>query len=174
MVWGRMLALAPTFDGKRTIPSLEVTELMLLLLDLRPEDILLEIGTGSGYQTKRFAETGACIHSVELEPWIDTTKEIGEFVFLYSGDGFRGLPEHAPYTAIVATCGVEGIPLNWVTQLANGGRVVAPIGTPECQKLTLFRKINGEPVPERIGGYVRFQMLRKPPEPGKVKYASGE
>jgi protein-L-isoaspartate(D-aspartate) O-methyltransferase len=165
-----MLTLTPTFDGKRTIPSLEVTELMLLLLDLRPEDIVLEIGTGSGYQTKRFAETGACVHSIELEPWIDPTKTVGEFVFLYSGDGYRGLPEHAPFTAIAATCGIEEIPDNWVRQLVDGGRLVAPIGLPECQKLTLFRKENGELVPERIGGYVRFQMLRKPPEPGKLKY----
>lgn len=166
-----MLALASTFDGKRAIPSLEVTELILLLLDLGPEDIVLEIGTGSGYQTKRFAETGACIHSVELQPWIDSTKEIGEFVFLYSGDGEKGLPEHAPFTAIVATCGVEEVPPAWIAQLADGGRLVAPIGLPECQKLTLFRKVNGDLVPERVGGYVRFQMLRKSPEPGKLKYA---
>lgn len=170
-----MLALSPTFDGKRTIPSLEVTELMLLLLDLRPEDIVLEIGTGSGYQIKRFAETGACIHSIELEPWIDTTKPVGDFVYLYSGDGFRGLPEHAPFTAIVATCGVEDIPPSWTAQLAEGGRLVAPIGMPECQKLTLFRKEGAELVPERVGGYVRFQMLRQPPKPRPVKYnASGE
>lgn len=166
-----MLALSPIFDGKRTVPSLEVTELMLLMLDLRPEDIVLEIGTGSGYQTRRFAETGACIHSVELEPWIDTTKPVGDYVYLYSGDGIRGLPEHAPFTAIVATCGIAEIPQSWGMQLADGGRMVVPIGPSDCQKLTLFRKLNGELIPQRVGGYVRFQMLREPPKPRAPKYA---
>lgn len=164
------VTLPTTFDGKRCIPSEAVTQVMLELLDLSPEDILLEIGTGSGYQTGIFAAFGAAVHSVELEPWIDPTVSIGNFVFLYPGDGKLGLPEHAPYTAIVATCGVEEIPRAWVEQLACGGRAVVPIGNSKAQRLTLFRKENDELRPVRIGAYCRFQMLREKPKPIPPKY----
>jgi protein-L-isoaspartate(D-aspartate) O-methyltransferase len=165
-----MLSIARTFDGQRTIPSEAVTRVMVDLLNLQAEDILLEIGTGSGFQTGVFAGFGAAVHSVELEPWIDPTTTLGDCVFLYPGDGRIGLPQHAPFTAIVATCGVEEIPRAWVEQLAAGGRLVVPIGDSSAQRLTLFRKEDDELVPVRIGAYVRFQMLREKPKPPKLKY----
>lgn len=167
-----MLTLPATFDGRRTVPSEEVTRVICDLLDLRPEDVLLEIGTGSGFQTGVFAGFGCTVHSIECEPWIDTTKQIGDCVFLYPGDGALGLPEHAPYTAIVATCGVEQIPNAWEEQLAPGGRLVVPIGNPKSQRLTLFVKDRYDLVPKRIGAYVRFQMLREKPvaKPAKPRY----
>src|ERR1700676_4455582 len=110
LVWRRMLSLAPTFDGKRTIPSPECRALIRQMLGLGPKDKVLEIGTGSGTMTNEFAATGAEVHSIELEPLLDTTKIIGDYVFLHTGDGVRGLPASAPFTAIVATCGVEAIP----------------------------------------------------------------
>lgn len=165
-----MLALVPTFDGKRTIPSVAVTTLMMSLLNLTPADKMLEIGTGSGTQTAMWASSGATIHSVELEPWIDSTKVTGDYIFLHAGDGSDGLPGEGPFTAIAACCGIEQIPRAWNEQLSEGGRLVAPIGDSGCQKLTLFRKRKGELVPERIGAYVRFQMLRNPPKPGKIPY----
>jgi protein-L-isoaspartate(D-aspartate) O-methyltransferase len=165
-----MLALGPTFDGKRTIPSPAVTALMLDLLQLSPTDKLLEVGTGSGSQTKAFAQTGATVHSVELEPWIDTTVIVGECVYLHTGDGGDGLSGEAPFTAIVASCGVEQIPRAWLEQLSDGGRLVVPIGDSKCQRLTLFRKQGDELVPERIGGYVKFQMLRPKPKVRPAPY----
>jgi protein-L-isoaspartate(D-aspartate) O-methyltransferase len=143
---------------------------MVDLLRIQPEDIILEIGTGSGFQTGIFAGFGATVFSVELEPWIDTTQSIGDYIFLYSGDGSLGLPQHAPYTAIVATCGIEQIPRAWEDQLILGGRLVVPIGDSKAQRLTLFRKRNTGLVPERIGAYVRFQMLREKPKPIPPKY----
>jgi protein-L-isoaspartate(D-aspartate) O-methyltransferase len=165
-----VLTIAPTFDGKRTIPSAVVTRLMRDLLALESGDKLLEIGTGSGSQTATWAETGAEVHSIELEPWIDSTKVTGECVFLHVGDGSEGVAPEAPFSAIVASCGVEQIPRAWQDQLSEGGRMVVPIGPPACQRLTLFRKRQGEMVPERIAAYVRFQMLRNPPKPGKIPY----
>lgn len=142
---------------------------MLELLELNPEDIVLEIGTGSGFQTGVFAGFGCKVYSIECEPWIDTTKAIGDYIFLYPGDGRLGLPEHAPFTAIVATCGILDIPRAWEEQLAIGGRLVVPIGAPESQRLTLFVKDRSGLVPKRIGAYVRFQMLREKPIPKPVK-----
>lgn len=169
-----MLSIAPTFDGKRSIPSEAITRVTADLLDLKPEDLLLEIGTGSGFQTGVWAGFGCAVFSIELEPWIDPTKTIGDYIYLYPGDGKLGLREHAPYTAIVATCGIEQIPKQWVEQLTEGGRLVAPIGDSKAQRLTLFRKENGELVPKRIGAYVRFQMLQEKLKVIPPKYAPYE
>lgn len=165
-----MLTISPTFDGKRTIPSPEVTAVMLDLLQLTPADKLMEIGTGSGSQTKAFAQTGATVHSIELEPYIDPTIVIGECVYLHAKDAKTGLPDWAPFTAIAATCGLEQIPPAWIQQLAVSGRLVAPIGDVKCQRLTLFRRDLVSLVPKRIGAYVRFQMLRDKPAPYVPKY----
>lgn len=155
-----MLALAPTFDGKRTIPSEQITDLMANLLDLRPTDKLMEIGTGSAYQTRKWSEFGCEVHSIELEPFVDSTVVTGPYVYLHSGDGRIGLPGEAPFTAIVATCGIPQIPPAWKEQLADGGRMLAPVGDIGVQHLTLFRKENGDLIPVCVGAYVRFQMLR--------------
>src|SRR2546430_12609246 len=136
-----MLSLAPTtFDGKRTIPSPECRALIRQMLNLGSKDKVLEIGTGSGTQTNEFAATGAEVHSIELEPWVDTTQILGDCVYLHTGDGILGLPQFAPFTAIVVTCGVEQIARAWEEQIAVGGRLIAPIGDVSSQRLTLFRR----------------------------------
>lgn len=167
-----MLTIAPTFDGKRTIPSPECRALIRQMLNLGPQDKVLEIGTGSGTQTNEFAATGAEVHSIELEPWVDSTQVLGDCVYLHTGDGILGLPQFAPFTAIVATCGVEQIPVAWSHQLVPlAGRCVAPVGTSEAQRLTLFRKMaSGELAPERVCAYVRFSMMRERPTPKPPKY----
>jgi protein-L-isoaspartate(D-aspartate) O-methyltransferase len=143
---------------------------MLQMLALTPSDTVMEIGTGSGFQTKQLAETGATIHSIELEPWIDSTVITGGCVYLHRGDGSKGIDGYGPFTAIVATCGVEQIPHEWVEQLGEGGRLVAPIGDARSQRLTLFHKQGFELVPVRIGAYVRFQMMRDKPGVKPPKY----
>lgn len=166
-----MLTLSPTFDGKRTIPSPECRALIRQMLGLGPSDKVLEIGTGSGTMTNEFAATGAEVHSVELEPWVDPTQIIGDCVYLHSGDGILGLPRFAPFTAIVATCGIQEIPRAWEEQLATGGKLVAPIGEPTSQRLTLFSKsADGELIPRRVCAYVRFSMMRAKPSPKPPKY----
>src|SRR5437879_2991858 len=113
--------IAPTFDGRRTIPSPECRKLILDILQLGPQDKVLEIGTGSGTQTNDFAATGAEVHSIELEPWVDTTQILGDCVYLHTGDGAKGLPAYAPYTAIVVTAGAEQVVQAWRDQLLEGG-----------------------------------------------------
>lgn len=166
-----MLAIAPTFDGRRTIPSPECRALIRQMLNLGPKDKVLEIGTGSGTQTNEFAATGAEVHSIELEPWVDSTVITGDCVFLHTGDGINGLPNQAPFTAIVATCGVADIPRAWGEQLAAGGKLVVPIGDAASQRLTLFSKsTHGELVPQRICAYTRFSMMKERPSPKPPKY----
>lgn len=169
-----MLAIAPTFDGRRTIPSPEVRRLIVDLLQLGPSDKVLEIGTGSGTQTSEFGATGAEIHSIELEPWVDSTKITGECVFLHSGDGANGIPNQAPFSAVIFTCGVEAIPDAINDQLGPGGRLVVPIGNPDCQRLTVFRKQGSELIPVRVAAYVRFSMMKAKPQPKQPRYQSKE
>lgn len=160
----------PTFDGKRTIPSQECRALIREMLNLGPDDKVLEIGTGSGTQTSEFGATGAEVHSIELDPWIDSTKVTGEYVFLHSGDGINGIPSQAPFSVIVATCGVEQIPKAWRDQLGEGGRLMVPIGDSSSQRLTLFRKEKGELIPVRVAAYTRFSLMRERPSPKTPKY----
>lgn len=140
------------------------------MLNLGPKDKVLEIGTGSGTMTSEFGATGAEVHSIELEPWVDSTKVTGDCVFLHTGDGAKGLPNYAPFTAIVATCGVEQIPKSWIEQLTTGGRLVVPIGEAAGQRLTLFEKDNSDLVPKKIVAYTRFSMMRERPSPKPPKY----
>lgn len=165
-----MLTLSPTFDGKRTIPSPECRALVRQMLNLGPADRVLEIGTGSGTMTSEFGATGAEVHSIELEPWVDSSQIVGECVFLHTGDGVKGIPQAAPFTAIVATCGVQEIPKAWIEQLAPEGRLVAPIGDSKSQRLTVFRKKGHELIPERITAYVRFSMMKERPSPNPPRY----
>jgi protein-L-isoaspartate(D-aspartate) O-methyltransferase len=142
------------------------------MLNLGPQDKVLEIGTGSGTQTNEFGATGAEVHSIELEPWVDSTVITGDCVFLHTGDGINGIPSQAPFTAIVATCGVKDIPKSWVDQLQDNGRLVVPIGEAASQRLTLFRKQNGDLIPERVCAYVRFSLMKEKPKAGKIPYIS--
>jgi|SRR5580704_486736 protein-L-isoaspartate(D-aspartate) O-methyltransferase len=165
-----MRDLSPVFDGKRTIPSPECRALIRQMLNLGPKDKVLEIGTGSGTMTSEFGATGAEVHSIELEPWVDSTKITGDYVFLHTGDGKNGLPHIAPFTAIVVTCGVEQIEKAWIDQLGPRGRLVAPIGDSSSQKLTMFRKEGTELVPVRVAAYTRFSMMKERPSPRPPKY----
>lgn len=169
-----MLSIAPTFDGRRTIPSPECRALIRQMLNLGPQDKVLEIGTGSGTQTSEFGATGAEIHSIELEPWVDSTQIVGDCVFLHTGDGINGIPNQAPFTAIIATCGVEQIPRAWEEELGDGGRLIVPIGDSASQRLTLFQKKDGELRPVRICAYTRFSMMKERPSPKSPKYQPNE
>jgi protein-L-isoaspartate(D-aspartate) O-methyltransferase len=131
----------------QTISQPYIVALMTDLLDLEPGHRVLEIGTGSGYQTAILAELGAEVYGLEIVP--ELARRSAERLsgrgyrglHLREGDGNRGWPEAAPFDRILAAAAAVTIPPALIEQLAPGGRMVIPVGTgPLGQMLTLVTK----------------------------------
>jgi protein-L-isoaspartate(D-aspartate) O-methyltransferase len=111
----------------------------------KPGEKILEIGTGSGYQAAVLAELGAEVYTIEIIPELAeharrVLKEEGyDRVHVLTGDGYKGWPAQAPFDAIMVTCAPEEVPQTLVDQLADGGRMILPLGS-GFQRLVLLRK----------------------------------
>jgi protein-L-isoaspartate(D-aspartate) O-methyltransferase len=129
-----------------TISQPYIVALMTELAAVSPGDRVLEVGTGSGYQTAVLAELGADVYSIEfIEPLASSSAallaELGyENVHVRHGDGYAGWPEHAPYQAIVVTAAPPRVPGPLEEQLAEGGRLVVPVGTRFDQELLVVKR----------------------------------
>jgi protein-L-isoaspartate(D-aspartate) O-methyltransferase len=129
--------------ASQTISQPYMVALMTELLSLEPGDRVLEIGTGSGYQTAVLHAITPEVYSIERIGFLAQQAErilrtLGcETVTIRVGDGSQGWPEEAPFDAIMVTSGAPGIPETLKHQLAEGGRLVIPAGTRQSQ--TLYR-----------------------------------
>ncbi len=150
----------------QTISQPFIVAWMTELLELKPGEKVLEIGTGSGYQAAVLAELGFVeVYSIEILPELaeraaQTLQRLGyEAMHLKQGDGYYGWPEHAPFDAIIVTAAPDHLPAPLVAQLAEGGRLVIPIGPPGAyQMLWKFVVRQGELAAFNLGG-VRFVPL---------------
>jgi protein-L-isoaspartate(D-aspartate) O-methyltransferase len=147
----------PIGEGQ-TISQPYIVALMLELLVVQPEQRILEIGTGSGYQTALLAELVQHVYTIERHPALayaaqQTLQRLGySNVTIEIGDGTAGLPVHAPFDSIVVAAAAPVVPESLFGQLKEDGRLVIPVGTPEAQQLLLVRKIEGKPlVSEQTG-----------------------
>lgn len=135
----------PIGDGQ-TISSPFIVAYMTQSLDPKPDDKVLEIGTGSGFQAAILSPLVKEVYSIEIvEPLgkrAARTLERLEYknVFTKIGDGFKGWPEHAPFDKIIVTCSPESVPQPLVDQLKDGGLIVVPVGERHQQTLYLMRK----------------------------------
>lgn len=136
-------------EDKQTISQPAIVARMTSLLDVKPSDKVLEIGTGTGYQTAILALLGDKIYSIErmasLAAKAETRlREMGfRNVTVKEGDGTRGWEAYAPYDAILVTAGGPGAPEPLLGQLAPGGRLVIPVGDSlHKQELLLIKRTN--------------------------------
>ncbi len=117
------------------------------LLEIKPYEKVLEVGTGSGYQAAVLSLLDAEVFTIERqrELFLKTKKFLPSLgyncMFVY-GDGYKGMPNFAPFDKIIITCGAPFIPEDLVSQLKVGGRMVAPIGDGDTQEMHLIEKIS--------------------------------
>ena len=137
------------------------------LLELKPRDKVLEIGTGSGYQTAVLLEMGAKVFSIERQKALfDRTKELlpqlGYNTKLFYGDGYAGLPTFAPFDKIIVTAGAPYIPEDLLTQLKIGGILVIPVDEGDnSQRMKKIVKIADNKFETEDLGLFRFVPLLK-------------
>jgi protein-L-isoaspartate(D-aspartate) O-methyltransferase len=133
------------------------------LLELKRGEKILEIGTGSGYQTSILIEMGAKVFTIERQKELfDKTKtflpSIGYDTKFFYGDGYKGLPMFAPYDKIIITAGAPIIPTPLLEQLKIGGRLVIPVGD-KVQVMTLIEKTADKKFKKTEYGEFKFVPL---------------
>ena len=148
----------------QTISQPYIVAHMSELLRLSPNDIVLEVGTGSGYQAAVLAHLANQVVTVESIPSLaneaeDRLQTMGaNNVAVLEGDGGLGAPNYGPYDAIIISAAAPKVPVPLMLQLKIGGRLVAPIGTTNSQTLVLYKKMLGQSTRKNLYP-VRFVSL---------------
>ena len=137
------------------------------LLEVHPGDRVLEIGTGSGYQCSILVALGAQVYSIEYNRTLHrrakaVLRQLGYHATLRHGDGSLGWPAHAPFNSIVVTAGAPTVPETLLDQLAEGGRLVIPVGDRKRQEMLRFTKgRDGQVTQESFQGFSFVPLLGK-------------
>ncbi len=136
------------------------------LLEIEKNDKILEIGTGSGYQAAVLLEMGARVYTVERqkELYVKLQKflpEIGYDPACFFGDGYKGLPNFAPFDKIIVTAGAPEIPKDLKEQLVVGGRMVIPVGNEKRQEMNVVIRISDDEfMVEKHGSFIFVPLLK--------------
>ena len=156
----------PIGEGQ-TISQPYMVAVMTEALKLQGSEKILEIGTGSGYQTAILAELSEQVFTIER---IDKLTKIARRsldrlgytnVVFRTGDGTIGWQDQAPFGGVLVTAGAPAVPKYLFKQLAEGGRMVVPIGGMHGQELVLVRKKDGQPVKKKYFGCVFVPLIGK-------------
>jgi protein-L-isoaspartate(D-aspartate) O-methyltransferase len=163
----------------QTISGPFVVASMTERLEPKPTDRVLEIGTGSGYQAAVLSPLVGMVYSIEIHEPLGqraarTLARLGyRNVVTKIGDGFRGWPEHAPFDKIIVTCSPENVPQPLVDQLAEGGRMVIPLGERFEQTLVLLTKRDGTLTREALASTLFVPMTGQAEDARQVKPDGG-
>jgi len=155
---------ALSIGGGQTISQPYIVAFMSQLLQLRGDERVLEIGTGSGYQAAVLAELAREVSSIEIDPGLAVTarERLGRLgyqnVKVRAGDGWYGWQEEAPFDAIIITAVAPRIPERLMAQLKPGGCLVMPLGDEGRQNLIRARKQDGELKVERFADVLFVPM----------------
>ncbi len=134
----------------QTISQPYIVAYMTAQLALQGDEILLEIGTGSGYQAAILGALAREVHTIERHPGLAEAagrvlKELDyKNIIIHEGDGTHGLPQYGPYQGVLVTAAAPEVPQPLLDQLAEGGRLVMPVGGRRGQVLQLFRREEGK------------------------------
>jgi protein-L-isoaspartate(D-aspartate) O-methyltransferase len=155
----------------KTISQPLMVAVMTDLLELKPDDVVLEIGTGLGYQAAVLAELASRVYSVEVidelaQRAVQRLNRQGYTnVEVRVANGYLGWPEHAPFDKVIVTAAPDLIPPPLINQLKAGGRMVIPVGLPGAQQLVLAEKdLNGRVATKEIMP-VLFSLLEGSEQP---------
>jgi protein-L-isoaspartate(D-aspartate) O-methyltransferase len=149
----------------QTISQPYIVAVMTELLGIRPGDSVLEVGTGSGYQAAILARLAGVVVTIERLPEIaETAGNILRSLAISNvkiivGDGTEGYVPDAPYNGIIVTAATPDIPSPLVEQLADGGRLVAPVGSRDLQQLIRLTRNGDQITRESYGGVVFVPLL---------------
>jgi protein-L-isoaspartate(D-aspartate) O-methyltransferase len=158
----------PIGEGQ-TISQPYIVALMTELVRPQPDDIALEVGTGSGYQAAVLSQLVAHVYTIELEETLGRRasavlrEQKYDNVTVRIGDGYAGWPQHAPFDVIMVTAAPEQVPQPLIDQLKPGGRLIVPVGPRfSVQQLQLIEKDASGEVRTRTVSPVMFVPLRRP------------
>ena len=152
--------------GGQTISQPYTVAYQSQLLEIKKFDKVLEIGTGSLYQSCVLAELGAQVYTIERQKELHTF--VGKFFFLstypsirrFYGDGFEGLPTYAPFDKIIITAAAPFVPPKLIAQLKPGGFMIAPVGDDQGQKMMkIIKEKDGTIKEEQLGDFSFVPML---------------
>ncbi|MBO5962928.1 MAG: protein-L-isoaspartate(D-aspartate) O-methyltransferase [Bacteroidales bacterium] len=150
----------------QTISQPSTVAFQTQLLNVQEREKVLEIGTGSGYQTSVLCKMKAKVFTIErFKPLHNSAQEIFNMLRLrpkcFFGDGYLGLPTYAPFDKIIVTCGAETIPQALIDQLKVGGVMVIPVGA-DTQTMHKIRKISETEIEaETFGDFKFVPMLQE-------------
>jgi protein-L-isoaspartate(D-aspartate) O-methyltransferase len=153
----------------KTISQPFMVAVMTDLLELKPDDAVLEIGTGLGYQSAVLAELAGRVYSIEIidELAQRAAQQLKHYtnVEVRVSNGYLGWPEHAPFDKVIVTAAADLIPTPLINQLKAGGRMVIPVGLPSAQQLLVAEKDRNGKVATKEIIPVLFSLLEGSEQP---------